>query len=68
MASSSNRAASGNPYPATPESQRLLDQAWRAVDALGGTHTPDKREWGEGYDESLTLACAEIEKLGGRPS
>jgi hypothetical protein len=45
-----------------------LDKAWRAVDALGGTHATDKREWGEGYDEALTLACAEIEKLGGRPS
>jgi hypothetical protein len=52
----------------TSEVPSDLDRAWRAVDALGGTHATDKREWGVGYDEALALACAEIEKLGGRPS
>jgi hypothetical protein len=56
------------PETAIPEAPSDLDRAWRAVDALGGTHAKEMREWGVGYDEALTLACAEIEKLGGRPS
>jgi hypothetical protein len=56
------------PETAIPEAPSDLDRAWRAVDALGGTHAKEMHEWGVGYDEALTLACAEIEKLGGRPS
>ena len=47
-----------------------LDRAWRAVDACGGSYPPADHESGyaRGHSEALTAACAEIEKLGGRPS
>ena len=42
-----------------------LDQAWEAINALGGW-VADKDEHGHGFNEAIDLALAEIEKLGGR--
>ena len=42
----------------------LLDAAWAAVNALGGT--PRKGDlFDEGYVEAIDKALAEIERLGG---
>lgn len=54
-----------------PETREVtdLDRAWRAVDALGGTHQMQsdyQRGYGHGYDQALKLACEAIENLGGR--
>lgn len=53
-----------------PDQAAPLDLAWRAVDACGGTYTPEEKAsgWAEGHHTALTDACAAIEKLGGRPN
>lgn len=50
---------------------RMINMAWRAVDALGGAYDgPDgdalRRAKYNGYCEALDAATKEIEKLGGR--
>jgi hypothetical protein len=41
-----------------------LDQAWEAINALGGW-VADSDTAGKSYNDAISAALAEIEKLGG---
>ena len=43
--------------------QDALDQAWAAINTLGGCPTTD---YGRGWVDAIAHALEEIEKLGGR--
>jgi hypothetical protein len=45
------------------DTQTVLDQAWAAINTLGGCPTTD---YGRGWVDAIAHALEEIEKLGGR--
>jgi hypothetical protein len=46
------------------EAMSELDQAWEAINALGGW-VADSDTAGKSYNDAISAALAEIEKLGG---
>jgi hypothetical protein len=56
--------------PLTPGAQAALDYVWRAIDALGGTYSPEDKASGyaEAHMAALDAACAAVESLGARQS
>lgn len=67
MTSRSQPSADAGPYsPRSPETQRVLDLVWRAVDVLGAPDTACITNEERAYCRAIGDALAEIEKLGGR--
>lgn len=64
-------AMGGDPGPTFEElfgdEQRALNDVWRAVDAIGGTYTPEEERSGyaAAHKRALDHAIAAVESLGG---